>query len=118
MGGRGASFNSNPITGRLDFSNNGTYNFNGQRAPEDLERFTNLNQGQGVGPNPTTEFRGTQYTVQAVIGWDSDKMEPREEGSLYVPYNTLEKGSFFVSNEGRLYHDATQYLTQRNRRRR
>ena len=88
----------------LDFSSQGTYNFDGQKAPSGLKTFNGYVKG-----NPNVTWQGTTYQIQNVVDYDSTKNGEYVAGHLYVP-NSSGKGSFFVSENNELYHDGSQYL--------
>ena len=95
---------------KLDFSSNGTYNFNGQAVPKDLPRVSDNDALH----NKVISYQGTQYQTQQVRDWDRNANKDYVAGHLYVPQNTLSKGSFFISKDNKIWHDGSQYLQAKN----
>lgn len=93
------------------FSTALTEKFDGQALPADIR---NIDRQVSSG-NRTFNIRGTNYTVQDVMDYDRAQGGAYTIGHLYVPVNGTDKGSFFVSSGGTLWHDATQYLNARRR---
>lgn len=104
----------------LDFSVQGTMNFDGQQVPKGGLR-AYADQIRDNTTNLTINWQGTEYTVQAVIDYNSAQGGEYIAGHLFVP--TIEdfasdsnKGSFFISKDLTLYKDGTQYLNDIRRR--
>lgn len=118
MGSIGAQQNRGGVT-ESSFSSRGTYNFDGQEAPTGLKTWNSMWGKDEVTNN--FNFLGTDYSVQNNMGGTYGN---EVIGHTFVPIvNDIErdsdKGSFFMdSNEGRLYHDASQYLNEQDERRR
>lgn len=89
-----------------DLSSRGTYNLKGEKAPEDLPRVSDEEAKQ----NKQIEYDGTTYSTQQVVDYDKSQGGEYVAGHMYVPHNDLNKGSFFVSKDGEMYHSGSDYL--------
>lgn len=96
----------------FDLSTDGTYKLNGQGAPKDLPKVSD----EEAKNNKMVEYKGTKYSTQQVVDYDKENGGEYVAGHMYVPHNDLNKGSFFVSKDGEMYHSGSDYLNAKSRK--